>query len=105
MATRSGADLKLMEAILESMPQLYIQMIVLLAGFISHTEWIAYVSVVTSSLSASVAVTHKMLHLLGEPKPMTPWPWWQVRLPGRSCNRDKTCANPLAQKKKKKKKR
>ena len=40
-------------------------------GIIDHTEPIAYLSVITSVLSAAVAVTHKMVHLLGAP---TSWP-------------------------------
>jgi hypothetical protein len=62
-ASRSAADGKLIEAVLESMPQLYIQAAVVLLGLVNGPE--PLVSIVISILSTAYAVTHKLLQITG----------------------------------------
>ena len=68
-AARAGGNLKLLEAVFESMPQLYIQTIVIVLGLVQGGSGLAgagvYISVALSVLSITQAVGGKTVEMLG----------------------------------------
>jgi len=68
-AARANGDLKTLEAVLESMPQLYLQMTVLLLYRLGEGDWqthaVLYGSLSISTLSVCWAVAGKLLQMLG----------------------------------------
>ena len=69
-AARAGSDLKLLEAVLESMPQLVITCALLVTGIINSNDefalFVGLLSIAFSATSATFAVTVKLLSLFGE---------------------------------------
>ena len=70
-AARAGSDLKLLEAVLESMPQLFVACTLLVTGIIDFNDkfalFVGILSIAFSAISATWAVTTKLLALFGEP--------------------------------------
>ena len=65
-ATKASKDLKLLEAALEGLPQLNVQVILLAIGILRIDEWITWASIATSMITAAIALEDKLVSLVGE---------------------------------------
>ena len=65
-ATKAAKDLKLLEAALEGLPQLNVQIILLALGILPMDSWITWASILCSLVTAAIALEDKLISLVGE---------------------------------------